>query len=114
MSINDEAFGALYRALDKTYTGLTDHLEFLMFNALVLVRALLNSEEIALTAETPIEDTELAEILGILAQKVVSSYAWMIAGHVVGAYPTNHEMPKVGVTFTFPANEITITTPEDQ
>ena len=112
ISMNDDNFGALYRALDDTYTGLTDHLEFMMFNALVLLRALLETDELALTATTPVKDTEIADLLGSLAQKVISSYAWMIAGHKVAAWPTNEEMPVAGVAFRFPSEDITITHPE--
>lgn len=108
ISLGDPRFEDLYKLLDKTYNNLTDHLEFLMYNALVVLRALLNTGEIAFTAETPIKDTELAGILGYLAQKIVSSYAWMIAGYNV-AWPSNDEMPRVGVSFNFPATDIIIT-----
>lgn len=108
LSIGSDEFEYVFRALRNKYTELAEYLEFMTFNGLVLLRGLLNSGLITLTAEKPMTDEHLASVLGELSQKAVSSYAWMIAGYGL-IWPNNDAMPKVGVTFKFPTSDITTT-----
>lgn len=108
IAVGDDEFIKIYNELLKVYERLADHLEFLMFNALVVLRSMLNSGLIVLNADTPIKDTDLALMLGQLAHKIVTSYAWMVAGFGI-TYPKNHEMPDAGVSFKFPTDDITFT-----
>jgi hypothetical protein len=112
LSIGSEPFEVVFRELQKSYLHMAEYLEFMTFNALVLLRGLLNSGLVQLTAEKPMTDEQVAEILGELSQKAVSSYAWMIAGYDL-IWPNNTAMPKIGVTFKFPTTDI-ITTQEPQ
>jgi hypothetical protein len=105
LSIGGEEFEYVFKQLRKQYLELSEFLEFMTFNGLVLLRGLLNTGLIQLTADMPVKDTDIAVILGEMSQKVVSSYAWMIAGYGL-IWPNNASMPKVGVTFKFPASDI--------
>jgi len=98
----------LYKEMQKRYAELTNYLEFLTFNGLVLIRAMLNSGHVKLAAEKPIHENDVAQILGELSQMAVSSYAWMIAGYEI-LWPANKTMPDVGVAFNFPLEDITRT-----
>lgn len=108
VSMGDPEFEELYKKLHGIYDGLADNLEFLMYNALIVLKSMLNSQLICIDVETPVTDTDLALALGHLAHTIVSSYAWMIAGHGIN-YPKNNEMPDVGVTFKFPSEDIIFT-----
>lgn len=105
LGIGSEEFQYVFNQLRKQYLELSEFLEFMTFNGLVLLRGLLNTGLIQLTAEMPVKDTDIAVILGEMSQKVVSSYAWMIAGYGL-IWPNNQSMPKIGVTFKFPASDI--------
>jgi hypothetical protein len=105
LSIGGPEFEYTFNQLRKQYLELAEFLEFMTFNGLVLLRGLLSTGLIQLTAEMPVKDVEIAAILGEMSQKVVSSYAWMIAGYGL-IWPNNESMPKIGVTFTFPASDI--------
>jgi hypothetical protein len=101
-------FEFIFGEMRTRYLTCADHLEYLTFNALLVLRTLLASGHVSLTADFPIKDTELASVLGELSQSVVSAFAWITAGHDL-MWPKNDAMPEVGVTFKFPAEDITIT-----
>ena len=111
VALASEPFEFLFKELRTRYLVMAEYLEFMTFSALVLVRSLLNSGEIQLTAEKPMDDTELANVLGTLSQQVVSSYAWLLAGQDL-LWPSNKTMKDTGVLFRFPSSEVTLTQQE--
>jgi hypothetical protein len=117
MPFGSDEFVAVFEEMKAAYEGITDHLEFLTYTALVLVKQLLRDKMIALTCEFPISDAELAVYLGEVSESIVASYAWLFAGQNI-MWPTNEELDDLSdivegfdpsVTFTFPADQIIIT-----
>jgi hypothetical protein len=108
IGLDSDEFTFVFNTLRERYLVSAEYLEFYTYNALILIRTLINTGKIKLTHELPITDTGLAEELGELAQFVVSSYAWLLAGQDL-LWPRNESMPHVGVTFRFPSTDIIIT-----
>lgn len=110
-SIGSEQFEYIYKHLSKQYNELTNYLEFLTMNALVLIRSLLNTQIMTLDIETPVEDIEVATILGKLSHIIVSSFAWLITSQGL-LWPPNGAIDDLSVAFLFPSDDI-ITTEDD-
>jgi hypothetical protein len=108
LELSSPEFEFIFNEMRTRYLNCAEHLEYLTFNALLVLRTLLNSGQVTLTTELPMKDTELASVLGELSQSVVSAFAWIIAGHDL-MWPKNDAMPEVGVTFKFPSEDIIIT-----
>lgn len=108
VTLDSVEFEYLFNELRSRYVGCAEHLEYLTFNALLLLRTLLGTEHVAFTADFPITDQDVAVKLGDLAHYVVSAFAWVIAGQNL-LWPKNDSMPQVGVTFKFPSEDIIIT-----
>jgi hypothetical protein len=98
----------VFKVLRERYLVSAEYLEFYTYNALILIRTMLGTGKLKLTTDIPVTDTSLAEDLGELAQFVVSSYAWLLAGQDL-LWPRNDSMPDVGVSFKFPSTDIIIT-----
>jgi hypothetical protein len=107
-SIGSEQFEYIYKHLSKQYKEITNYLEFLTMNALVLIRSLLNTQLIALDIDTPVEDTEVANMLGKLSHIIVSSYAWLITSQGL-LWPPNGAIDDLSVAFLFPSDDIITT-----
>lgn len=105
ISLDGEAFEFLFTTLRTRYLELADHLEFLTYNGLILLRSLLNSGLIELGLDVPATEEEVANTLGRLSQIIVSSYAWMITGQDL-LWPRNGTMPDTSVTFRFLDSDI--------
>jgi hypothetical protein len=112
-SIGSEQFEYIYKHLSKQYKELANYLEFLTMNALVLIRSLLNTQTIALDMDTPVEDTEVATMLGKLSHIIVSSYAWLITSQGL-LWPPNGAIDDLSVTFLFPSDHIITTEDEHE
>jgi hypothetical protein len=108
ITLDSEEFEFVFKTLRERYLVSAEYLEFYTYNALILIRTMLGTGKVKLTADLPVTDEQLAEDLGQLAQFAVSSYAWLLAGQDL-LWPRNESMPDVGVTFTFPSTDIIIT-----
>jgi hypothetical protein len=108
IKLDSEEFEYVFKVLRERYLVSAEYLEFYTYNALILIRTMLGTGKLKLTTDIPVTDTSLAEDLGELAQFVVSSYAWLLAGQDL-LWPRNDSMPDVGVSFKFPSTDIIIT-----
>jgi hypothetical protein len=96
--------------MKEQYEFAAKHIEFLTYTALVLVRGLLREKMITLSCDFPIKEQALADYIGEVAELVVGSYAWILAGQNV-MFPNNDEiMDDATVTFTFPSDQVILDT----
>ena len=107
IALGGEAFEFLYKELDARYSDMADHLEYLTFNALVLLRNMLNTGLLELGTATPATEADVADTLGKISQTIVSSYAMIIAGQAL-LWPRNGTLADSSVTFRFLSEDITL------
>jgi hypothetical protein len=105
VALESQEFEFVFRELRTRYLVLADYLEYLTYNALLLARALLHNDMVTLNMDTPATDDDVALALGQIANRIVGSYAFLLAGEDL-LWPRNGKMPDVGVPFLFPSDDI--------
>lgn len=106
VQVGSDEFVAIFEEMKESYEFSADHIEFLTYTALILIRGLLREGLVKLACDFPITDQDLADYVGEVAELVVGSYAWVLAGQDI-MFPDNDEIDEhATVTFTFPSSMV--------